>query len=59
MSAGTYEPSRPDASKFSEDVTTKTMKGWDEQWLDIVNERPEIEKIMSDRMSTGKEKVRV
>ncbi|OAQ20909.1 hypothetical protein TDIS_1036 [Thermosulfurimonas dismutans] len=36
FSAGTYEPWRPDASKFSEEVLGKPLKDWpDERWLDI------------------------
>lgn len=36
MSAGSYEPGRPDSAKFTAEVKGRAMDGWpDEKWLDI------------------------
>jgi hypothetical protein len=36
LSAGTYEPNRPDSGTFPADVLGSTVQGWpDERWLDI------------------------
>lgn len=37
FSAGSFEPWRPDASRFPAAVKGKKMDGWDELWLDIRN----------------------
>ncbi len=35
LNAGAYEPWRPDADDFPEEVLGRGMAGWDERWLDV------------------------
>jgi hypothetical protein len=35
FSAGTFEPWRPDADAFDDEVLGEKMSGWDEYWLDV------------------------
>ena len=36
---------------------TFSRQGWNEQWLDIVNQRAEVESIMGDRINLAAQKV--
>lgn len=49
FSAGSYEPWRPDADAFPEEVIGKGLDGWpDERWVDHTD--PRVRAIMTDRM---------
>ncbi|KAF1964390.1 hypothetical protein BU23DRAFT_492819 [Bimuria novae-zelandiae CBS 107.79] len=48
FSAGTYEPWREDAGKFTPADYGKKMDEWDEWWLDL--QRPNVKTIMENRI---------
>jgi len=55
FNAGAYEPWRPDAGEFPDEVLGKQLEGWkEERWLDIRN--PEVRKIMLNRLVLAKKK---
>lgn len=53
FSAGTYEPWREDAGKFTTADYGKKMDEWDEWWLDL--EKPNVKVIMEDRIKRAAE----
>lgn len=49
FSAGSYEPWRPDADAFPDEVVGRGLDGWpDERWVDHTD--PRVRRIMTDRM---------
>ncbi len=49
LSAGSWEPDRPDSARFPKTVRGSAVPGWDEQWLDI-RAVTVLEPIMAARM---------
>ena len=54
FSAGSYEDYREDSDKFPSSVIGKKMDGWDEEWLDIRDNR--VKNIMKSRLDLAKTK---
>ncbi len=55
FSAGSYEPNRPDSSRFPAAAKGKVMDGWpDERWLDVRSQA--VAEIMKARMDVAKQK---
>jgi hypothetical protein len=55
MSAGSYEPWRPDADEFPEEVIGEPLEGWEEErWLDFMDER--VRDIMEARFDLAVER---